>query len=81
MFNRTIEKAQSLAEEFQGICLSSLDINSEVPIRAIISTVPGTSRFTVDQSLLNREPRPIVVDVAYRPRLTAILETVCLLIF
>jgi pentafunctional AROM polypeptide len=78
VFNRTPSKAQSIARRFNGSAVDSLD---EVALTAalgrssvdiVVSTVPAAAEFTVPADLLKN--KPLVMDVAYRPALTPLLD-------
>eukprot|EP00041_Stephanoeca_diplocostata_P038818 m.1558704 g.1558704 ORF g.1558704 m.1558704 type:complete len:831 (+) comp25273_c0_seq75:371-2863(+) len=72
LYNRTLERAQTLASEFSCRAVDSLDGVDSSTITAIVSTVPATSGFTVPPTLL--DARPIVFDVCYIPKWTALLQ-------
>ncbi|CAK9029298.1 Pentafunctional AROM polypeptide [Includes: 3-dehydroquinate synthase (DHQS) [Durusdinium trenchii] len=68
--NRSHDKAARLAARFGGTAVA--DIAQIPPVDCIISTVPATAGFEAPQHLLANTPA--VVDVAYRPRRTKLLQ-------
>eukprot|EP00124_Ichthyophonus_hoferi_P004631 Ihof_evm1s535 gene=Ihof_evmTU1s535 len=73
LFNRTYSKAVALADIFGGRAVEYLlDINdTSTNIDVIVSTVPASSDLTMPGCLLTS--KPIVMDVAYKPRNTPVL--------
>ena len=72
VYNRTLAKASKLAERFGGKALSEL--NDVTNVDLIIGTIPAASNFEMPLETLLTECKPIVFDVAYRPRRTALLK-------
>jgi pentafunctional AROM polypeptide len=71
--NRTVEKAQELAAKYGGTAVSELTESSlPGPVAALVSTLPHSVAWTAPEWLLSRD-RPVVFDVAYRPRSTPLL--------
>ncbi|GBG27741.1 Pentafunctional AROM polypeptide [Hondaea fermentalgiana] len=70
VYNRTFSKAATVAERFGGAAVQTLE---ELPaVDCIISTVPSGAGFEAPTHLL--ASKPAVVDVAYRPRRTKLLQ-------
>eukprot|EP00906_Rhabdomonas_costata_P026554 RCo037837 len=72
IYNRTLSKAKDLAAEFSGEAVPSLEGLGAVDI--IIGTIPASAQGpqTVPPGLLHG--KPVVVDLAYRPRRTPLLK-------
>ena len=71
VWNRTSSKAQAIADKFEGQAVDELEAVGAVDL--VIGTIPASSNFTVPDSVLS-DGKPVVVDVAYRPRRTALLQ-------
>jgi len=71
IYNRTYEKAEEIAHLFACEAVSSLDDLSGGVLDLIISTVPGSAKFTAPAELL--ENKPVVFDVSYIPKWTSVL--------
>mmetsp|Transcript_4296 Transcript_4296/g.6352 ORF Transcript_4296/g.6352 Transcript_4296/m.6352 type:complete len:917 (+) Transcript_4296:3-2753(+) len=69
--NRTKSRAEEVSSRFDGAVISSLQ--DALDIDCIISTVPSAAALVVPEKLLE-DNQPVVLDVAYRPRITPILE-------
>jgi len=78
VFNRTPSKAKEIAERFGGTAVEALtpsafqELLGQQNVDVVISTIPSTAGFTLPDFLL--EKRPLIMDVAYRPALTPLLE-------
>ncbi|CAM9362289.1 unnamed protein product [Chrysoparadoxa australica] len=78
VYNRSQEKAESLAARFGGTALGALTTEAVETAcgkpcpDVIISTIPGSAEFTVPEGMLSA--KPIVFDAAYKPPRTALLE-------
>jgi pentafunctional AROM polypeptide len=70
IFNRTLEKAQQLANEFGGTAITSLDGIKDLDV--IIGTIPADAQSAYPKELFNK--KPVAVDLAYRPRRTPLLK-------
>lgn len=88
VLNRTLQKAQELAEEF-GDSFVAVDDAKELEglarLDAVMGVIPGTANFTLPDSIM-RTHRPAVVEAAYRssesgsrftPLLTQAIEAEC----
>ncbi|KAJ9128039.1 hypothetical protein QFC24_000330 [Naganishia onofrii] len=86
LYNRTVENAKkvkdSFPKDFNIECVTDLDRLPGPPPSVIISTVPGAS-LTLDAnseglhlkpSLLSAGAGGVVVDMAYRPNVTALIQ-------
>lgn len=86
LYNRTLENAKkvkdSFPKDFNIECVADLDKLPGPPPSVIISTVPGAS-LTLDASaeglhlkpsLLSAGAGGVVVDMAYRPNVTALIQ-------
>lgn len=73
IYNRTFEKAEALAKQFNGEALRSLEVDGDLPgpVAAIISTIPGSANFVVPAHVL--ASKPVVLDASYKPRVTKLL--------
>ena len=73
IYNRTFEKAEALAKQFNGQALRSLEVDGDLPgpVAAIISTIPGSANFVVPAHVL--ASKPVVLDASYKPRVTKLL--------
>jgi len=73
IFNRSGSKAVALGSEFGATALPSIDSGPLLSIRLdiVVSCVPGSAEITLPRSVL--AAKPIVLDAAYRPRLTPLL--------
>lgn len=76
VFNRTKEKADALASAFSGIALSG-DLDAALgklsAIHLIVSCIPGAAGVSPSDELLTKFA-PVVLDAAYMPRETPLLE-------
>jgi|GEM_PF-883258 len=72
VYNRTFAKAEQLASRFSGIALESLESLGDIDV--IIGTVPATSGFVMPDPSIFEKYKPVVFDVAYRPRRTKLLN-------
>eukprot|EP01135_Chromosphaera_perkinsii_P007194 Nk52_evm2s745 gene=Nk52_evmTU2s745 len=70
IYNRTYEKAVSLAREFSGEAVK--DLNEIDLIDVVVCTVPATTCFELPAGLLKN--KPILFDVAYKPRNTSLIR-------
>jgi pentafunctional AROM polypeptide len=59
LYNRTLEKAQSLAKEFDISCISSLDSIGEISL--VVNTVAARANWTCPEHILLQ--KPIILDV------------------
>lgn len=73
VFNRSVEKAEALAAEFGGSVCQQLDAAALPRLELLVSCVPGTAQLTLPVDYL-RSAGPIVLDAAYRPRQTPLLQ-------
>lgn len=72
VWNRTYEKAATLALEFGGTALRDAgELDAVKELQCVISTVPAAAGWTLPPALL--EQRPAVVEVVYKPRVTALV--------
>jgi len=77
VYNRTPEKAITIAERFGGEALLSLepeavkDLFGKESVDVIVSTIPATAGFTVPDHIL--KAKPAVLDAAYKPPKTTLL--------
>ena len=74
VFNRSKDKAVTLANDFGGSTLDELEAGAAALPRLdlVVSCVPGSAGLTLTEELL-RKRSPIVLDAAYRPRETPLL--------
>ena len=80
IFNRTKSKAVALAKEFANACavdqLNSNEGGSLRGVEIVLCTVPATAQFVLPTSIwaASNPPPRVVLDAAYRPRETRLLE-------
>jgi len=72
VYNRTVEKAEKVANRFNGQVVRDLGTLERVDV--IIGTVPAASGFEMPTTELLSTFKPVVVDAAYRPRRTKLLQ-------
>jgi len=79
VYNRSADKARTLAEEFGGMPCADLEggVDALPRLDLVVSCVPASSGLTLGDELLRRL-RPIVLDAAYRPRDTPLLRAAVL---
>eukprot|EP00668_Euglena_longa_P033180 GGOE01042710.1.p1 GENE.GGOE01042710.1~~GGOE01042710.1.p1 ORF type:complete len:1501 (+),score=423.57 GGOE01042710.1:568-4503(+) len=69
--NRTHDRAVQLAQEFGGTALTSLEgLGADLDV--VIGTVPAAAQGQYPPALFANQP--VVMDLAYRPRRTALLQ-------
>mmetsp|Transcript_18795 Transcript_18795/g.36827 ORF Transcript_18795/g.36827 Transcript_18795/m.36827 type:complete len:992 (+) Transcript_18795:115-3090(+) len=73
VWNRSRERAEKLTQAFPGTVVDDLDAFDE-PVDLIIGLVPASSGLCMPHEAFLRKHEPVVVDVAYRPRQTALLK-------
>ncbi|KAJ3330063.1 3-dehydroquinate dehydratase (3-dehydroquinase) [Blyttiomyces sp. JEL0837] len=90
VWNRTLEKAKSLAEAFNGLAVADPSVDTLLSAGRlgpagcvlVISTIPGEAQKGINfQRMLEKAATltgsfGVVVELAYRPRETPILQTV-----
>jgi pentafunctional AROM polypeptide len=83
IWNRTIERAQTLAQEFGCRVVQQLDslLSSESSETEfwIVSTIPASAQSgmaELPQLFSNPQARGVIVDMAYRPKVTPLLALV-----
>ena len=77
IFNRTLTRARSLAEAFDGIVLDSLDLLSdELELCVIVTTLPAGAQEEIANLLPSRiwHARPLLIEMAYRPMMTRFFQ-------
>lgn len=83
LYNRTLANAEkvksSFPESFNIVVIDSLDLTFAPPV--VVSTVPGESLSTdkstgifIDGEVLLKAPSGVAIDLAYKPRKTALME-------
>ncbi len=72
VWNRSHNKAEAVANKFGGVAIAELDESILPRVDVIIGTIPASSKYTAPEYLL--KSKPLVFDVAYRPRRTALLQ-------
>ncbi|KAH9253637.1 3-phosphoshikimate 1-carboxyvinyltransferase [Batrachochytrium salamandrivorans] len=72
VYNRTLTKAQELANEFGGKVLALSDSPVPHTVACVVSTIPATSQWHAPEHWLANK-QTIVLDAAMRPRATALL--------
>jgi len=72
VWNRTAARVERLVKSFDAMQVTDLNAFAE-PINLIISTVPASSKFMMPNEDFLTSQKPVVIDVAYRPRCTALL--------
>jgi shikimate dehydrogenase len=70
IFNRTIEKAINLSQEFNCQYLENLNQINDIDI--IISTLPSSINYILPSNILKL--KPIIFDVNYYPKTTALTQ-------
>lgn len=71
IYNRTFERAAEIAELFSCTPVTSLEAVDSNALDLIVSTIPGSSEFTVPTDVLAN--KPVVFDVSYIPKWTRVL--------
>eukprot|EP01137_Pigoraptor_chileana_P019147 Opistho-2@79752 len=76
VYNRTVEKARTLADTFGGVVVENFEGfagSSEVGV--VVCTIPADARFTLPETFYENSfiDWLVVVDAAYKPRETALL--------
>jgi pentafunctional AROM polypeptide len=77
IFNRTLTKAQSLAEAFDGIALDSWDsLSDELELGVIVTTLPAEAQEEIADLLPSRiwHTRPLLIEMVYRPMRTRFFQ-------
>nr|CCA26166.1 unnamed protein product [Albugo laibachii Nc14] len=74
IYNRTFEKARLIAERFGAIPLAELTEVSIPFADIIIGTIPAASGFVLPSYLMQSDHGMIVLDAAYNPPRTPMLE-------
>jgi len=74
--NRSPDKGRELAKLFGGTFVDMEDLATagvgDLPLKAVISTVPNAAGFTLPPTLLQQTP--VVLDVVYKPARTELLK-------
>lgn len=70
IYNRTVEKAQSVANRFNLKVCNALQDLSDVCV--IVSTIPASANFKVPDNIFKETP--VVLDAAYKPKHTTLLK-------
>jgi shikimate 5-dehydrogenase len=74
--NRSPDKGRELAKLFGGTFVDMEDLATtglgDLPLKAVISTVPNAAGFTLPPTLLRQ--MPVVLDVVYKPARTELLK-------
>ncbi|KND03822.1 3-phosphoshikimate 1-carboxyvinyltransferase [Spizellomyces punctatus DAOM BR117] len=81
VWNRTTAKAAALVEEFGGAVVTSLNqlftVADASTLFIIVGTVPSSAQSEMDLSAaLASSPKGILVEMAYRPRRTPLIQNV-----
>lgn len=77
VYNRTTERAKSLAEEFGfRVCEDMGQIAALPELHVVVNTLPGSTDFTLPEvaAAALRRCRPVVLEASYIPRRTAFLK-------
>lgn len=74
IYNRTFEKACDIAKRFGAIPVAELTENSIPFADIIIGTIPSTAGFILPRYLMESDCEMIVLDAAYNPPITPMLE-------
>jgi len=75
IYNRTKERAETLAKEFGFEALADLgDLAALDQLHIIVDTLPGATEFTLPDLTLLQRCKPVVLEAAYIPRQTAFVK-------
>jgi pentafunctional AROM polypeptide len=78
VYNRTLSKAQEVAERFGGHAIAQLTRDTLERVDIVIGTIPADAGFVLPDYLLeettpNNDSKVIVLDAAYKPSVTPML--------
>ncbi|TMW57787.1 hypothetical protein Poli38472_014390 [Pythium oligandrum] len=73
VYNRTLSKAEEVAQRFQATALGELTPTTPASVDIVVSTIPATAGFTLPDYLVTSSSPVIVLDAAYMPPITPFL--------
>lgn len=73
IYNRTLAKAEEVAQRFQAHALSSLTPESLASVDVVVSTIPAQAGFVLPDYLVQQAHKVVVLDAAYQPPITPFL--------
>ncbi|KAI9915839.1 hypothetical protein PsorP6_007566 [Peronosclerospora sorghi] len=76
IYNRTVEKAQVVAERFDAEALSELRVERLAQVDVVVGTIPAQASFQLPDHLVAPRPdgsKAVVLDAAYMPPITPML--------